>query len=60
MARRKSTVRTTLGATALLVLFAVVVPWGPGCLGCELDTTPIKPTTKPSADDADSGEERIS
>jgi hypothetical protein len=60
MAKRTSTIRTTFAATAVLVLFAVVVPWGPGCLGCELDTSPRihrhPPVDKPSRDD-DSGED---
>jgi hypothetical protein len=34
--RTTSKTRTTLAATALLVLFAIVIPWG-----CELDTSPI-------------------
>lgn len=62
MAKRttRSNVRTTLAATALLVLFAVVIPWG-----CELDTSPIihrhppaKPAQEPVTrqDDHDSGD----
>jgi len=61
MAKRQSTTRTIVAATALMLLFAVAIPWGPGCLGCELDTTPIKPpVNKPSGDDSDSGEDRVS
>lgn len=36
MAKRTSKTRTTLAATSLMVLFAVVVPWS-----CELDTSPV-------------------
>jgi len=62
MAKRKSKTRTVLIATFGVVVCAVGLPWGPGLMGCELDTTPRRkpPVIKPSADDADSGEERIS
>lgn len=59
MAKRKSTVRTTLAATALMALFAVVVPWS-----CQLDTSPRilphPPVNNTEPDDSDSGEERVS
>lgn len=62
MAKRttSSNVRTTLAATALMVLFAVVIPWS-----CQLDTSPIihkhpppKPAQEPVTrdDDNDSGD----
>jgi len=62
--RTTSNTRTTLAATALLVLFAIVIPWG-----CELDTSPIihkhppaKREAEPmrhakAADDNDSGDD---
>lgn len=65
MAKRKSTVRTTLAATSLMVLFAVVIPWS-----CQLDTSPIihkHPPVKREAEpmrhaqaagDNDSGDDR--
>jgi hypothetical protein len=34
--RRPSKFRTTLAATSLMVLFAVVIPWS-----CQLDTSPV-------------------
>lgn len=63
MAKRSSKTRTTLGATAVMVVCAIVLPWS-----CELDTSPIihkhppaKREAEPmrhaqAADDNDSGE----
>lgn len=65
MAKRttRSKTRTTLAATALMLLFAVVIPWG-----CELDTSPVRQSIPsgpgssrpiPSGpDDNDSGESK--
>jgi len=61
MAKRQSKTRTTIIATVGVFVCAVAIPWGPQLMGCELDTSPIrKPVNKPSADDADSGEELVS
>lgn len=68
MAKRTSKLRTTTLGLVLTVGLAVAVPWGPGCLGCELDTTPIihkhappkleaEPMRHAKADDNDSGDD---
>ena len=55
MARRSTKLRDTIIGTAITFALAVAIPWGPGCLGCELNTSPVRPAE--TTDDDDAGDE---
>jgi hypothetical protein len=70
MAKRTtaSKTRTTLLGCLVTFVCAVAIPWGPGCLGCEFDTSPIihkhppvkreaEPMRHAKAGDNDSGDD---
>jgi hypothetical protein len=55
MAKRISKARTNLYGVLLTFVLAVAVPWGPGLLGCEFNTSPVI-GRHPPVDDEDAGD----